>query len=164
MSHVELRAAEARDLPMIFRAERDYMTQIEPGQLPRWLAAVDRNLELWVANLGRTLIAVLDGTDAGYAMWTREGTRATLITIHVLPRHRRHGIGSTLLSAVITAAARDGATALELGVHVGNGARALYEQAGFTHVRDDDDYLFYVLPLASRGQPRPWPASSRGSA
>ncbi|MGH3279118.1 MAG: GNAT family N-acetyltransferase [Trebonia sp.] len=155
MNNVELRAAEPRDLPMIFRAERDYMTQIEPGQLPGWLAAVDRNLELWIANLERTLVALIDGVEAGYTMWTREGTRATLITIHVLARHRRRGIGGRLLSAVISAAAQDRATALDLGVHVGNGARALYEQAGFTHIRDEGDYQLYALALTSQGQSRP---------
>jgi ribosomal protein S18 acetylase RimI-like enzyme len=87
-------------------------------------------------------------------MWTRDGTRATLITIHVLAQHRRHGIGGRLLSAVITAATQDGATALDLGVHVGNGARALYEQAGFTHMRDEGDYQLYALSLAGQGQPR----------
>lgn len=87
-------------------------------------------------------------------MWTRDGTRATLITIHVLAQHRRHGIGGRLLSAVITAATQDGATALDLGVHVGNGARALYEQAGFTHMRDEGDYQLYALSLAGQSQPR----------
>jgi ribosomal protein S18 acetylase RimI-like enzyme len=146
---VTLRAAGVTDLPMIFRAERDYMTQVEPGQLAAWQAAADRNLELWIANLGRTLVAVFGGADAGYAMWRPAGDRATVITIHVFPRYRRHGIGGKLLSAVAGAAARDGAVALDLGVHAGNGARALYERSGFSYTGDDGDYRLYTLPLAA---------------
>jgi len=150
---VTLRAAGAADLPMIFRAERDYMTQVEPGRLAAWQAAADRNLELWVANLGRTLVAVLGEADAGYAMWTPAGDRATVITIHVFPEYRRHGIGAALLSAVARAAARDGAVALDLGVHAGNGARALYQRSGFGYTGDDGDYRLYTLPLARQADP-----------
>ena len=151
MSELALRAAEPADLPLILRSERDYMSQIEPEHMASWLDALDRNLELWIVNLGRTLVAVLDGTDAGYAMWGPREGRATVITICVQPRYRRHGIGNVLLSAVISAARQDGATAVDLGVHRRNGARALYERAGFTHVRDDGDYLLYTLPLAGGG-------------
>ena len=149
MSQLELRAADADDLPLIVRGERDYMTEVEPEHLGRWESVLEQNVALWTGNLRRTAMAVLDGADAGYAMWRRDGAAATLVTIYVLPRYRRHGIAGTLVQAVVSAARADGATALDLGVHQRNAARALYERAGFTLVRVDGEYRYYTLPLAA---------------
>src|SRR6202012_4592181 len=109
VSQPALRAAGPADLPMILRSERDYMSQVEPEHLGAWLDAIDRNLALWIASLGRTLIAVVDGGDA---MGVLPQGRAPVITIHVQPAYRRRGIGNVLLSAVASAARRDGAVAV----------------------------------------------------
>jgi hypothetical protein len=65
-----LRPAVPADLPVIFRAERSYIKNVEPEQEGEWTAAIDRNLELWIANLDRTTM-LLAGTDiAGFVIWT----------------------------------------------------------------------------------------------
>jgi len=142
---VILRPATPSDLPLILRGERHYMVEIEPEHLDAWLAAIDRNLKTWIDNLDRTRIAIRDGAPVGYAMWEITDGVATLVTIYALPEHRGAGIGTRLLAAFIDEASADGATRLELGVHVDNGARVLYERAGFEHVGRDADYLLYSL-------------------
>jgi len=142
-----LRPAAPADLPTIFRAERDYITAIEPDQTTAWTAATDRNLELWIANLGRTTMLLAEGGVAGFVMWTPDPAyredAATLVTIQVLPSYRRRGYGRLLLDVFAQQAAAAGLRLLHLGVHQGNPARALYEQAGYQPAGRDGTYLLY---------------------
>jgi GNAT superfamily N-acetyltransferase len=144
-----LRPAGPADLPVIFRAERDYIRAIEPAQEAAWTAAVDRSLELWTANLDRATMLLAGPDTAGFVIWTpspayRDGA-ATLVTIQVLQAYRRRGYGRVLLDVFAGQAAAAGCRLLHLGVHVGNPARALYEQAGYQPAGRDGDYLLYDL-------------------
>jgi GNAT superfamily N-acetyltransferase len=96
-----LRPAGPADLPVIFRAERDYIRAIEPDQEAAWTAATDRHLELWIANLDRATVLLAGTETAGFVIWMpapayRDGA-ATLVTIQVLPPCRRRGYGRVLL-------------------------------------------------------------------
>jgi ribosomal protein S18 acetylase RimI-like enzyme len=154
VTETTLRPAVPADLPVIFRAERDYIKAIEPGQEAAWTAAIDRNLDLWIANLDRTTM-LLAGTDiAGFVIWTptpayRDGA-ATLVTIQVRPAYRRRGYGRILLGVFAEQGAAAGYRLLHLGVHKDNPARALYEQAGYQPAGSDGDYLLYDLPRGPR--------------
>ena len=138
-----LRPATAHDLPLIYRGEVRYMRDTEPESLVGWTSAVDRNLELWINQLGRTHVLELDGEPAGYLMWMPHNEAALLITINVSPERRKQGLGRVLLDAFVAEAKAACFTRLELGVHRDNPARSLYESAGFTHVSDDGDYLLF---------------------
>ena len=142
-----IRPAEPTDLPMLYRSELQYMRDIEGDQLGRWMQAIDRNLELWTANLPRARVAEVDGAPAGIMLWMPlpDGS-AVLVTLHVLPDYRRQGTGRLLLGRFISDATASGSTTLTLGVHRGNPARALYEEAGFAHTGEEDAYLYYALP------------------
>jgi ribosomal protein S18 acetylase RimI-like enzyme len=157
-----LRPAVPADLPVIFRAERDYIKDVEPGQEAAWTEAIDRNLELWIANLGRTTM-LLAGTgagagSAGFIAWmpdpAYQADAATLITIQVRPEYRRRGYGRTLLGVFAGQGAAAGYRLLHLGVHKDNPARALYEQAGYQPAGSDGDYLLYDLAVATAGASR----------
>jgi len=159
VTETTLRPAVPADLPVIFRAERDYIKAVEPAQEAAWTAAIDRNLELWIANLTRTtmLLAGADvaGADvagpdiAGFVIWTPTPAYAdgavTLVTLHVRPAYRRRGYGRVLLGVFAEQAAAAGYRLLHLGVHEDNPARALYEQAGYQPAGRDGDYLLYDL-------------------
>ncbi len=67
-----------------------------------------------------------------------------MITIQVLPGHRRRGHGRRLLDWFTADAAAAGARRLQLGVHRDNPARSLYEVSGWTSVGEDGDYLLYT--------------------
>jgi [ribosomal protein S18]-alanine N-acetyltransferase len=144
-----LRPAVPADLPVIFRAERDYIRAIEPGQEAAWTEAIDRNLELWVANLDRTTMLLAGAGTAGFVMWMPDpayrADAATLVTIQVRPEFRRRGYGRTLLGVFAEQGAKAGHRLLHLGVHKDNPARALYEQAGYQPAGSDGDYLLYDL-------------------
>jgi hypothetical protein len=43
---------------------------IEPDQEAAWTAAIDRHLELWIANLDRTTMLVAGADTAGFIIWT----------------------------------------------------------------------------------------------
>ena len=76
------------------------METIEPAALPGWLAALDRNLELWISCLPHTVFCVdANGQPLGFAMWLPDGDAATLVSIQVLGSHRRQGLGRLLLEA-----------------------------------------------------------------
>ena len=142
---VRFRIAEPLDLPAIYLLERQYMEDIEPDSLARWIRATDRNLRLWIENLGRAVVAEDAGGLIGYQMWIPHGTEATLASVNVVPSHRRRGLGRLLLDRFVDDAHAAGRTVLKLGVHRTNPARALYEQAGFQQVGTDEDYLLYEL-------------------
>lgn len=129
---------------MILNAERSYMRTQEPDQLNRWLDAIDKNLRLWIDNLDRTIVAIVDGEPAGYSMWMPDKDRATIITIHVLNGARGQGLGRGLLKATIEAARAHGAAGVDLGVQHANPAQFLYEDSGFTHVSNDGEYRLYA--------------------
>ena len=132
---------------MIFRSERQYIYAIEPDQAESWARAIDRNLELWIANLERTGVAEVGDRPAGYAMWTDDGRESTLITINVAVEHRRSGIGGQLMQRFVDDARDHGVATLKLGVHEDNPVRGLYEGGGFVRTGRDGNYLLYELDL-----------------
>ncbi|WP_035750413.1 GNAT family N-acetyltransferase [Arthrobacter sp. 35W] len=138
-----LRPATPADLPFILRGERSYIREIEPAAEAGWTNAVDRNLQLWVDNLERAAIAEDAGESVGYYLWMPDGPDALLATLHVVPTHRRRGLGRVLLRAWMDDARARGAQRLLLGVHCDNPARMLYEQNGFLRTGTDGDYLNY---------------------
>lgn len=149
---ISFRPANATDIPLIYRAERDYMRDIEPSSLPDWTNATDRNLERWIDNLATTTVLEVDEKVAGYVMWQQEhaeeekegnGT-ALIITIGVLPPFRRRGLGLQLLSVVTEQARKQGLQGVKLGVHRDNPAIALYSSAGFSKTGTDGDYINYT--------------------
>ncbi|MDI5973856.1 GNAT family N-acetyltransferase [Streptomyces sp. SL13] len=145
-----LRPAEVADLPFVLRSERSYMQTIEPANEQRWTAAIDRNLALWIDCLPRTLVLDVDGEAAGYQMWLPTGDSATLVSIHVVARHRRRGFGRLLLDAFAEQARAAGHVDLCLGVHRDNPAAPIYAAAGYVHTGDDGDYRMMALGTAAR--------------
>ena len=59
--------------------------------------------------------------------------------IAVEPLHRRKGIGEALLRSLMAQAREDGFHGLSLSVAVHNRSRMMYERAGFTKVREDEE-------------------------
>ncbi|WP_164704354.1 GNAT family N-acetyltransferase [Blastococcus litoris] len=143
-----VRGATSDDLALVHDAELDYIREREPEQEAAWLRAVDRNRALWSDNLARTTVVELDGAAAGYAMWAVVDGTATVVTLHVRPTHRRHGLGRALLDLLTDDVRRAGHRELALGVHRENPARHLYESAGFTPDGEDGDHLLYRRQLA----------------
>jgi ribosomal protein S18 acetylase RimI-like enzyme len=143
------RRATAADLPLLERAELDYIRAVEPAHEARWTAALDRNRALWADGLGRTTVLErAPGDVVGLVMWAEVGGAATVVTVQVLPPHRRQGHGRTLLDLVAEDARAHGHRRLALGVHAGNpGAVALYDGAGWTRCGTDGDYLLYERDL-----------------
>jgi ribosomal protein S18 acetylase RimI-like enzyme len=142
---LSLRPAGAADLPLIYRAERDYVRAVEPAGEAGWTEATDRNLQLWVDNLATTTVLAMDGEAAGYVMWRAESSGAALvITLQVLPAFRRRGLGRRLLDVVAEQARAQGLGPVTLGVHRENPAVALYEAAGFLPTGTDGEYLLYA--------------------
>ena len=152
------------DLDMFERLERRYMRDIEPEHEDRWAAALERNRELWRANLASAVVLESEGHPVGYALWIWDEGAAVLATVNVEPDARRHGFGRQLLAAYVERARSEGATALRLGVHRRNPARRLYESAGWQYagtdgdyllaingvdLKPDGDYLLYALPASS---------------
>jgi len=89
---------------------------------------VSRDDRVWIA-------AEVDGTLAGYAgaMW--HGEEAHVMNLAVLPALRRKGLGTVLLSELLTRLVGTGARRVTLEVREHNAAAlALYETAGFRAV------------------------------
>ncbi len=67
---------------------------------------------------------------------------------HVVPEHRRKGIGETLLRALISEARQQGFHALSLSVAPHNRSRMMYERTGFEKVGEEGDSWTMLLRLA----------------
>lgn len=169
---VSFRSATAADLPMIYRAERSYMEDIEPTSLAGWTNAIDKNLQLWIDNLATTTVLKVDGLAAGYVMWQAEAPEklaeagelgenekeaagtALIIAIAVLTPYRRRGLGRQLLNVVMEQARAKGLTSVNLGVHRDNPAVGLYEATGFSKTGTDGDYVNYSHALSATVSPK----------
>ena len=72
------------------------------------------------------------GVLVGYAFGRIIVDEAEILTLAVLPRRRRHGLGRRLLDGVLASMAERSVRTVWLEVRVSNeGARAMYAQAGF---------------------------------
>lgn len=78
-----------------------------------------------------------DGRPAGRLAVDRSGDAIHLIDIALLPEHRGHGAGTSLLRELVEEAARDGRP-VSLCVERTNPARRLYERLGFRPVGQTD--------------------------
>ncbi|TFV65587.1 UNVERIFIED_ORG: GNAT family N-acetyltransferase [Bacillus sp. AZ43] len=143
------RSLHAADLPELLRLEQAYMREVEPDSLAAWTAALHRNRALWVECLPTGgAITDADGALAGLALWRLRPGVATLVTIHVVPAHRRSGIGGRLLDAFVASATAAGAGRAALGVHEANGgAERLYTTHGFRLVGTDGAYRMFERDL-----------------
>jgi len=139
----ELRQATPQDLSLVFRLERAYIEEFEPGSAPGWNGAIDRHLEQWVSNLSRMFIAEMEGEVVGYYFWEVKNEEAILSSINVLTDYRRQGIGALLLKHFESEAFKSGVARLVLGVIKHNPAKHLYEDAGYVFAGDEGDYSYY---------------------
>ncbi len=71
----------------------------------------------------------------GFALARVAADEAEILTLAVVPAHRRQGLGAALLAEAMACAVARGASAMFLEVSAGNApARALYGAAGFVEV------------------------------
>lgn len=128
----------ALDLPVVVSMEREvYRTDAwSMGQFKEELAAVPRNRYYIIAQNE-------NGEIAGYAgaFSPDIGLDADVLTLTVLPKFRRIGIGRALLDQLITWAKIRKAPAIFLEVREGNiEASPLYESAGFESISMRSNY------------------------
>ena len=84
---------------------------------------------------GFGFVAVADAQPVGLTIALATGEEAEILTLGVLPRFRRRGVGRSLLAAVTDRLARAGGARLLLEVAADNvAAQALYRDAGFREV------------------------------
>src|SRR5690242_3721679 len=87
--------------------------------------------ELLASSHAGGFFLLIDGEDAGIALWRTIVDEAELLTIAVDTAHRRQGVAQALLEAVIERVRERGARVLFLEVGVDNPpALSLYSQAG----------------------------------
>lgn len=128
----------AFDLPVIVSMEREvYRTDAwSMGQFKEELAAVPRNRYY--------IVALSDGGEiVGYAgaFSPDLGLDADVLTLTVLPKYRRQGIGRAMLDQLITWTKMRQAPAIFLEVREGNvEASPLYESAGFEPISTRSNY------------------------
>jgi ribosomal protein S18 acetylase RimI-like enzyme len=163
MTHV--RGATTEEADIRFLHEMLYEAAAwRPGQ-PRPAFDVvlsDRKIAGYVEGWGRAgdygVIAEAEGGAAVGAAWYRLFTQdargygfvsSTVpeITIGVSPPARGHGVGTSLLTALIEHARRAGFSALSLSVEADNPAARLYERLGFERVGRVEDAWTLRLEL-----------------
>ena len=132
----QLRRAGAADVPAIMAIE----TAMFPTDAwsPEMMAAEIAGPH------GHYLVAQAeDGAVDGYAglLAPRGSGQADIQTIAVVPRARRHGLGRTLMLALLNEARRREATEVFLEVRADNpGAQALYTALGFAEIATRPKY------------------------
>ena len=125
-----IRPIGALDLDRAARLHRDAFAAL--GERP-WTR--QDMAELLASPNAGGFFLLIDGADAGVALWRVTVDEAELLTIAVQADHRRRGVARALLDAVIERVRERGARKLFLEVGVDNPpARSLYAQAGFAEV------------------------------
>lgn len=109
---------------------------------PRYGEAWTRNQCMGVLAMPgvRLTLALVDDVPAGFAMVRSVADEAELLLLAVDPAHRRRGIATALLRAVIAEAQAGGIADLHLEVRAGNAAVDLYTAQGFAKVGERRGY------------------------
>lgn len=133
-----LRAAERGDEDFLFALHRDAMrTYIDKtwGWDEEWQRA---NFAATFAPARQAVIVHVDGslTDVGRISLTRHWRKLFLRDIELLGPERNHGVGTAIISAVLTLA-RESDRYVELRVLRCNPAQRLYARLGFRVIDDD---------------------------
>jgi ribosomal-protein-alanine N-acetyltransferase len=110
----------------------------------------------------RFFVAVECGEIVGYSVAAVAGKEGHVISMAVHPSHRRQGIGTDLLSAVVKELAGDGVVGIHLEVRKGNvAAVSFYERMGFRersqmkgYYADGEDALVMSRTVADSEFPR----------
>ena len=121
---------------------------------------VRRYLEGWQREGDRALIATAGGEPIG-AAWYRLFSAdergygfvdATVpeVSLAVVARYRRQGVGRMLLAALLVQAHLDEHLAVSLSVDNDNPARSLYEELGFKTVEEEDNTSTMINRFAMR--------------
>ncbi|MCL2418439.1 MAG: ribosomal protein S18-alanine N-acetyltransferase [Conexibacteraceae bacterium] len=119
-----IRALTFSDLPQVLAIERRAFTS--PWSLSMFVLELSKPSGIHLAAVrGRELV--------GYLICARYDEAYHVMTIATAPEHRREGVGSTLLDALIERAGADANYTLEVRVS-NHGAIALYERYGFRGV------------------------------
>jgi GNAT superfamily N-acetyltransferase len=90
-------------------------------------------------------LVFLPAEDPGYGF---VGAGIPELSMTTFPEFRFHGVGTVLLAELVAAARDRGVPAISLSVEDGNGARRLYERAGFRVVGRNGDSDTMLLNLA----------------
>lgn len=128
---ITYRAATIVDVPVLVSLERSIFKD-DP-----WSAG---QFKEEIANIGQSryyIVAESEGQIIGYAgiLFVSAGMEADILTLAVVPEHRRKGIGRAMLHDLMSWARSKGANSYMLEVRVKNdGALALYESEGFSKV------------------------------
>lgn len=139
-----MRPLQASDLPEVLEIER--ITFPTPWSEVMFTDEID-------APGRRYLVAVADGTIVAYGGIMIVDGDAHVMNLAVVPDHRRHGIASRMLLALVDDALGLGASHLTLELRVTNAAaRALYDKFGFAPVGlrpayygDEDALVMWAL-------------------
>jgi [ribosomal protein S18]-alanine N-acetyltransferase len=155
---VIVRDAGPEDLSAVAALERDNLGA------DAWSEALVRDGLIGDLPTVRYLVAEVDGVVVGHATASVVDDVAELQRIAVDPAHRRHGVASALLDAVVLAAGEGGADALLLEVREDNpGALAFYAARDFVEV--DRRRRYYrdgaTAVVMRRGTGRGGPAQGR---
>lgn len=131
---ITLREVRWQDLAVLADLEEE-LFGAEAWSLPSW----------WGELAGRPrreyLLAEDEGGVAGYAGLDHGGEVSDVMTIAVVPRARRTGLGRRLLEELVVRAGRAGAERLLLEVRADNDpARALYASRGFVPLQTRRGY------------------------
>jgi ribosomal-protein-alanine N-acetyltransferase len=133
LNRFHIRLAKSTDLHEINIIEDDSFPAPYPPAL----------LERLLQQYPDTFLVAADGSRklAGYCVFALEGKLVHLISIAVLPGHRRNGVGSALLQNLIMFSKRHDVKELWLEVNLGNKeAIRLYEKFGFARAMILENY------------------------
>lgn len=101
------------------------------------------------AGYSATVLQASDGELIGYSVAMRGVDEVHLLNITVAPRWQRRGHGQALLDEVVAQVRAAGLPTLLLEVRTSNdGARLMYERAGFLHIGQRKGY--YPAPHGQR--------------
>ncbi len=128
---MRVRRAEARDLPSILAAEENCFS--------RDLAFPPETVSFLLDEA--TVLVAEDGDVVGFVMGFVNGEWGKVVTLDVLPEHRREGLGRRLMEALEEEFASQGTRDSLLEVAVENrGALVLYAKLGYAEIALLEDY------------------------
>jgi GNAT superfamily N-acetyltransferase len=155
MAEIRIRDAAPEDVPAVLGMIRDLAAfEREPDAVVATEADLLRDGWGPHKRFG-CLVAELDGSAAGFALWfynysTWEGRAGLYLEdLYVKPAARRHGLGARLVAELAALAVREGCRRFDLSALHWNPARAFYDRLGFEYRADWLSYRLSGAALAA---------------
>lgn len=147
LPEIKYRKAIESDLPQIYFFEQEYIKEIEPEDLEKWLKAEKKIKAQITKSMGKSFTAEVDSEMIGHCFWDFYEDEPHIYSIYVSKAHRRKGVAIKLLALAEADIYANGLRICKLSTRSHNPAKELFEALGYKFTGQKKNWLSFEKQL-----------------